>query len=94
MVKKNISARVPPKVADSIDEYAEALGMNRTDTITLLLETVVEGLPEPEHMSDVEDSDPMERAYTLFLEPENAEYLDSSDAEPSEGINRLLRMYS
>jgi hypothetical protein len=90
MAKKNISARVPPHVADSIDQYAEVWNMNRTDTITVLLEHMVEGLPEPIHMTADGDSDPLELVYTLELEPENAEYLDDLDVTPQEGINNGL----
>jgi len=93
MAKKNISARVPPRVADSIDQYAEAWDMNRTDALTAILETVVDGLPEPQQMEGVGESDPMKYAYTLELTPENAEYIGESDAEPGEALNRLADVY-
>jgi hypothetical protein len=93
MAKKNISARVPPKIADSVDEYAEAWGMNRTDTLTAILENVVDGLPEPEQMEGAGEPDPLKYAYTLELTPENAEYVDEGETPAAEGINRVLRFY-
>lgn len=93
MAKKNISARVPPRVADSIDEYAEAWEMNRTDAITAILETVVEGLPEPEQMEGTGESEPMKYAYTLEMTPENAEYIEEADSEAADALNSLADAY-
>lgn len=93
MAKKNISARVPPRVADSIDEYAEAWDMNRTDTLTAMLEMVVDGLPEPRHMEGTGEPDPLKYAYTLELSPENSEWVDESDAPAFEGVDRVLDLY-
>lgn len=93
MAKKNISARVPPRVADSIDEYAEAWDMNRTDTLTVVLENVVDGLPEPEQMEGAGESDPLKYTYTLELEPESHEKVSESESDPAEAINRVLSLY-
>jgi hypothetical protein len=90
MAKKNISARVPPHVADSIDRYAEAWDMNRTDTLTVLLEHLAENLPEPGEMEGGDGSDPLRLAYTLELESENAEYVEEADADPGTAVNNVL----
>ena len=97
MAKKNISARVPPRVADSIDEYAEVWDMNRTDTITALLENAVEGLPEPEQMEGFGESDPLRYAYTLELDSEAGEKLEetmeANDETAGDVFGRLVTVY-
>lgn len=67
--------------------------MNRTDTLTVILETVVEGLPEPRQMEGTGESNPMKYAYTLELSPENAEYIEESESEPAGALNRLADVY-
>lgn len=93
MAKKNVSARVPPKIADGLDEYAETWNLNRTDAMTVLLGHALEDPPNPRHNDDVRELNPSGRAYTVELEPENAEYIEEADVEPGEAINRLLRLY-
>jgi len=97
MAKKNVSARVPPKIADGIDEYAELWDLNRTDALTLLLKDALEEPPKPRHVDEEGDVNPTERVYTVELEPENADFLEEKVEEggdsPEEVINRLLRVY-
>ena len=93
MAKKNVSARVPPQIADGIDEYAETWNLNRTDALTVLLKEALEDPPNPREVEEGGDIDPVERAYTFELSPENAEYVEEADADPDEAINRVLDLY-
>lgn len=93
MAKKNVSARVPPRIADGIDEYAETWNLNRTDAITLILQRGLEDPPNPRKVEPGGDVSPTERVYTFELSPENAEYIDGVDGDPDEGINRVLDVY-
>jgi hypothetical protein len=93
MAKKNVSARVPPQIADGIDEYAETWDLNRTDALTVLLQTALEDPPNPREVEVGGDVSPTERVYTFELSPENAEYVEGADGDPDEAINRLLDIY-
>jgi len=93
MAKKNVSARVPPQIADGMDEYAEAWNMNRTEAMTALLGYAVQEAPNPREVDVGADVNPAGRVYTVELEPENAEYIEDSDVSAEEGINNLLSVY-
>ena len=90
MAKKNVSARVPPQIADGIDEYAEVYDLTRTEAITLLLERALE---DPPHPKDVEaDSRFGDRrpVYTVSLKPENADSAEESEYSVEEYINKCI----
>nr|WP_192962903.1 hypothetical protein [Natronobacterium sp. AS-7091] len=94
MAKKNVSARVPPQIADGIDEYAEAWNLNRTEAMTALLGFAVQNAPDPREVDVDADVNPAERVYTLELEPENAEHVEDSDVSVEQAINNVLSVYS
>ena len=94
MAKKNVSARVPPQIADGIDEYAEAWNLNRTEAMTALLGFAVQNAPDPREVDVDADVNPAERVYTLELEPENAEHVEDSDVPVEQAINNVLSIYS
>lgn len=94
MPKKNVSARVPPELADGLDEFADRENMNRTDAMTELLRFALEHHPQNQAADAPGESVDPEHVYTVVLEPENAEHLEESDVTPSEGINNLLNVYS
>jgi len=94
MAKKNVSARVPPQIADGIDEYAEAWNLNRTEAMTALLGFAVQNSPDPREVDVDADVNPAERVYTLELEPENAEHVEDSDVSVEQAINNVLSVYS
>ena len=93
MAKESVSARVPSRVADSLEEYREGWNLSRTDAITVLLEYALSERPEPWYIGEFDVSDPAEGVYTVALEPEVAEFVEDSDVTPSEGINNVLRLY-
>jgi predicted P-loop ATPase/GTPase len=98
MAKKNVSARVPPQIADGLDEYAEEWNLNRTEAMTVLLKSALEDPPNPRQVDEGGEVNPTNRVYTVELEPENAEHLEEvledSDSTADEAINRVLSIYS
>jgi hypothetical protein len=93
MAKKNVSARVPPKIADAIDEYAELWDLNRTDAMTALLTYAVEDPPNPEHVGVEAEPNPSKGVYTVELEPELADTVEVEEVTPEEAINNVLRYH-
>lgn len=90
MAKKNVSARVPPEIADGVDDYAEAWNMNRTDAMTVLLSAALEVDPDP-RSSLSNDSG---HTYTLALDADTADFLSEvardTELTPPEYIRRLI----
>jgi hypothetical protein len=97
MAKENVSARVPPKIADGIDEYAEVWDLNRTEAMTLILRNGLENPPRPRHIRDGGEIDPLKGTYTIALEPEEAErvqeVMEENDEDIQDIINRLISVY-
>lgn len=95
MVKKNVSARVPPPVADGIDEYAEEWNLNRTDAMTVLLRYAVSEWPTPEDVDVKGELAGRGGAYTLDLGPETREFVDGMaihlETTPNGYIRELIR---
>lgn len=90
MAKKNVSARVPPQIADGVDEYADQWNLNRTDALTVLLKVALEEAPNPREVDVGAEVEAPDRTYTLELSPENAELIESADSEPEEAIQNAL----
>jgi hypothetical protein len=91
MAKKNVSARVPPRIADGIDEYAELYDLTRTEAMTLILEA---GLEDPPHPKDVEADSrfgDVRPVYTLSIEPRWAERIDEYDGTAEGWVNSAIR---
>jgi hypothetical protein len=93
MAKEPVSARVPPRVADGIDEYAEAWDMSRTDAMTVLLKSALEESPNPREVDGAGELNPAKGVYTVKLTPENADYIEDGEASVSERLNRLVEFY-
>lgn len=97
MAKENVSARVPPKIADGIDSYAEQWDLSRTEAMTAILKSGLEDPPDPRQVAEGEVPNPADRVYTVELEPENHEYVQERmgeiDDTPQAMINRVVSLY-
>lgn len=97
MAKKNVSARVPPKIAEGIDEYAEAWDLNRTEAMTLVLENGLENPPRPGQVRKGGEIDPTKGTYTVKLGPEAAErveeVMEDNDEDFQDILDRLISVY-
>ena len=97
MAKKNVSARVPPQIADGIDEYAETWDLNRTEAMTIILRNGLENPPKPQQVREDGEIDVMKGTYTIRLEPEEAEtvqeVMDENDQDIQDIMGRLAMVY-
>lgn len=93
MAKKSVSARIPPHVADGLDEYMETWDLNRTEAISVLLEYALTDPPNPRDVGDMGEVNPTEGVYTVELEPENIELIEDADVSASEAVNNLLNFH-
>lgn len=90
MAKENVSARVPPQIAEGLDEYAETWNLNRTDAMTVILKTGLEVNPDPESGGGNRSN----HTYTLGLDPETADMLSeaarATETTPPEYLEELV----
>jgi predicted DNA-binding protein len=93
MAKENVSARVPPEIAEGIDEYAETWNMNRTDAMTVILKAGLEANPEPGCVGTNRSN----HTYTLALDSEKADMLSeaarATETTPPEYVKGLIEAH-
>ena len=94
MAKQIVSARVPPRLSDRIEEYKETWNLSQTEAVTALLMAGLADAPDPLEVLGLEEGEALSRVFTVELSPENAEYVcGSDDVTPEEGINNILDFY-
>ena len=97
MAKVNVSARVPPNVAEGIDEFAETWNMTRTEAMTVILREGLQCKPSPQDHPEDADLNPTEGVYTVELDAEAAEeaerVMEENDEDFQDIVDRLVKVY-
>lgn len=93
MAKQPLSARVPDEVSEGVEEYAETWDLTRTEAIERLLRFALEDPPAAWDMKEDPDVNPSRGVYTVELGDKEAEYVEEAEGNPSEVLERLVRIY-